>query len=791
MIKKIYQFIVEQKFFFAACIFLTFLLYVPGSIWRPNLEMIKNCSWNFKKMPIRFLKEKYPIVFFIPLCVGILGWANAIGKLFFGKFKVSYQYILGFFVSIVLIATVVFSLAVNEIFYPEIIILFFIPFFKEGWRLFKIIFCQLRQYKNKINGLIGLSSLMMVFWLFEFFSPPIIWDAVLDHFRFAEEVVRLHFLPLHWVNDTGDMPKIMESVLAAFWSLGQEALSKFSLILDWFLILGAFFLFFKQHLKRTQLAFFIFLSIPFFLAIFSWGYNESFLASFEFLSFICFVNFLETDIAEWANAGFLFLGTAFGIKYTALFAGLSVIGLLGFEQLVRKKKIHWKWQWIIWFLFPCLGWYLRNFLATRDPVYPLGTFIFGNVGNYTFHSELNLWKDTGSNISFNIKKFLEHIGTNFFTPFDALNAPWSPLILMSLPWWGSVFRKIRMQRYLILSLIFLVFWGNFCSTLRHASGLTILLLGFSVLGWQVAFKKEKIKSKILFGLAWLFSAFLLLGAQITSTVPYASALGLQNPLLQLKKNYYFNGDTFAAYHWIMSHSGPHAKVAVFSTIQAYPLHRIAYTDFFWRQPLFLRWASHCSTAHQFSNKLREKGIRFLLYERQESIWMYQRNKHFKLTHLPRAQYIRFFRYYVRPVKIYENTTVYRICYHKATHPISLIDLPGLEEPYLSSIQINIHKGYWNLAENEVNQFNHTFHDVAYFWYEKAWIEFYFHHYKRSIKDGRRSVFLGLNSLKLYAIMSMDEEQLGHLKKSIRWKQKFFNRQQWLRQVIAQGMKSEN
>ncbi|HTC19660.1 MAG TPA: hypothetical protein VK859_02360, partial [bacterium] len=169
-----------------------------------------------------------------------------------------------------------------------------------------------------------------------------------------------------------------------------------------------------------------------------------------------------------------------------------------------------------------------------------------------------------------------------------------------------------------------------------------------------------------------------LSAQLTTTAPYAVALGLEDPLLRLKRHYSYDLDTYAAYKGIEDHSDPKDKVVAFAVFQTYPLQRIAFVDFKWKRPVFLQWASHCKTAEELAAVLKKEGVRYFLYQKWEAGAMSRQEKDFNLEGMPVSEYARFWRYFMDPVGSYENSFVYEVRFKPRSEPQSLKPLPGFE-----------------------------------------------------------------------------------------------------------------
>ena len=398
------------------------------------------------------------------------------------------------------------------------------------------------------------------------------------------------------------------------------------------------------------------------------------------MALLCFWKaFLEPKNSVWLPLTAFFLGTAFVVKYTAVLA-IIAIGLFWiYEKLVRKNSLRVSPICFLAFVLPLFPWLLKNWLAFGNPFYPLATSIFGSMVGYNPEMERGLLADTG--LPGNYSGFIKILWNSFFTTSNAVNAAWTPLVAMSLPWaWGVV--KTRLGFFLLcFSILYFTGWIFISSSFRHASGGAVVLVLLAALLWEEAFVVKKNGAKTLFWIGAFLSFWLCLSAQLTTTAPYASALGMENPLLRLKRHYSYDLDIYSAYNGIEDHSDPKDKVVAFAVFQTYPLQRITFVDFKWKRPIFLGWASRCKTAEELAMVLKKEGVRYFLYQKWEAGAMSREEKDYKLEGMPVAEYVRFWKYFMDPVGVYENSFVYAVRFKPRLVPLKIKFLPGFEGKY--------------------------------------------------------------------------------------------------------------
>lgn len=644
----------------------------------PSLRLLQDTSWDFSFFWSEAAEKAVALLLMMPIGLGFVGWSVFLKEIFFPKMENPAAELLGYLMGISLFSIYIFGLAINGILYGPLAALFFAPAVWKGWRQCKVWgHWGTGFWKSPSRALLALPLLL---WAAEYLSPPLVWDAVLDHFRYAREVSRLHQIPFYWTNHTGDMPKAAELVLAGFWSLGGESLSKLSGALA---AIGAFCLlevFSREWKGKSIVAEWLFWTGPFFLALFSWGYVEGFLAVYEMAALFCLWKaFTKPKDGIWFSLSCFFLGFSFVIKYTALLAIGAAAALFIYWKWVQRQDLKADWKGLCLFLIPLFPWILKNSLAYGNPFYPLATTFFGASYGYGPGMERELWQDTGFPQGLGLLGRLVLFWKVFFTPGTAVAACWTPLVFMSLPWSWKVFKNKLGIFLLLFTVFFFLGWSVFCTSLRHASGGTLALVVLAAMAWDKAFQEKRGKVSAVFVAGVFLSLWLCLSAQWTATAPYASALGLEDPLLRLKRNYTYDTDTYTAYRFIEAHSDPWDKVIAFAVFQTYPLQRTTFVDFKWKRPIFLQWVSQCRTAEQLAGKLHEEGVKYFLYQRWEAMTMSRLEKDFNLEGMSVQEYRRFWQFFMEPVEMGGNTTVYEVRKAPLEKPRQLDQLPGLQE----------------------------------------------------------------------------------------------------------------
>ncbi|HEY5039963.1 MAG TPA: hypothetical protein VIJ93_12915, partial [bacterium] len=243
---------------FASLLILAFFIWGVGkSPFFPSLRLLQDTQWDFSLFLPSLIKKILALLWLFPVSLGFWGWASSLKTLFFKKIEPGTAHLLGMAVSLGFFSLYVFGLAINEILYWYLTLIFFLPMVLMGWREYIAHPFSYKRHKSSPWALAAF-GIPLLLWTFKYLSPPIVWDAVLDHFRYAREVSRLHQILFHWTNHTGDMPTAAELLLAGFWNLGGETLAKFSSSIPALLTIWLFFLFSREWKGNGKIAGWIF-----------------------------------------------------------------------------------------------------------------------------------------------------------------------------------------------------------------------------------------------------------------------------------------------------------------------------------------------------------------------------------------------------------------------------------------------------------------------------------------------------------------------------------------------------
>ena len=139
----------------------------------------------------------------------------------------------------------------------------------------------------------------------------------------------------------------------------------------------------QRHLSRRAgwFAAALLASLPVVQAEASTAYIDLGLTAFVLLAFLCFANWLATHADRWLIASGIFCGFCLGTKYLgALTFGWLFLWAVGTMIKTRRLELKPLALFTVSALLLGGGWYVRNWTATGNPVFPFAYEIFGGRG---------------------------------------------------------------------------------------------------------------------------------------------------------------------------------------------------------------------------------------------------------------------------------------------------------------------------------------------------------------------------------------------------------------------------
>lgn len=646
---------------------------------RFDARLLKDTEWDFSGLARRGTLK------FGALCVAVLvavawsGWARWLGRILLARLPASERTLPSFAATLVLFSGCCFGLAVNGVLMGPILALTMGVAVPEGVGAWREVWARRPRSSEPWMYLAGIPFFLL--WAPEYLSPPLAWDAVLDHSRFAREVARTGWLPLRWTDHTGDLPKLTDILLAGLQSMGGEALARIGLVAALVLSVMALRTLLRPIPGAAPWAITAMIASGFFLFIHTFGYVEGFLAAFALSALACLAGMGKGGRADEVRFGSaLFLaGCSLAVKYTGVLAiaGLAAVGGTLVRPRLSREAIG---AALLFFILPIAPWVFKNLLAHGNPVYPLLIGWFGSgSGGYDPGMERLLWADTGSPGSWNPIRLAQNLARALFTPHNQVGVPYSPLVWAAMPWALAAFRERTGRALAIFTFASLGAWLFFATSLRHAAAPGLALIAFAGIAWTRAFRLNPRGARWAFGLSWALAIWTAFVAQARTDAPWPAAFGAESRDARLARHYYFDRDAFAAYRAIERDLRPGDRVLAHGVFQAYPLRAPVLVDFKWKTPNLDRWSESENTAEGLERRMRREGVRYLLYQRWESRRMTLAAPR-RVRGLDEKEKLDFWSRRLEPFFVGDNTLVFRLRERPASGSPPLIDIPDDSAP---------------------------------------------------------------------------------------------------------------
>jgi hypothetical protein len=393
------------------------VLYIAAGFGSLLIKPFKLDKWTFIERTVIALPIGLAAIAYGVFVIGLAGWIKPIHIIFW------------------LIILSVISLKQSSIYFVEAVEE--IIGFKNTWSSFSLI--------KRVVFSAGVLALLLA--LFQAFTPPWDYDGLAYHLqgpRLFLEVGRIIPIPENWFSY---YPSTWEMLYMLGMGLGSDIFARLIHFSTLILFLLATYAFGRRFLPKSGgwLAAAILVGIP---ILPLWGnaaYTDIAWALFQFLAIALFLVWIKERNPWLLGLSGVIQGLALGSKYLALTgAGILLVFVLWYSLRDEGKWTGWKTAirngmiFGLATLIVALPWYLKNYIWTGNPVFPL--YFPQHVIDPT---QLQVWMDyvnsfgTGKNwydyllLPFNL--YLQH--DKFGTFMGSMEMP-SPLFLFALayPW---------------------------------------------------------------------------------------------------------------------------------------------------------------------------------------------------------------------------------------------------------------------------------------------------------------------------------------------------------------------
>lgn len=301
--------------------------------------------------------------------------------------------------------------------------------------------------------------------------PPVSFDATSYHLPLAKTYVLHHKIILTPYLRFQVFPMIDEMCIALALLLYDDILAHLFQLLFLSVLVVATFAFGQRYFSARAgvWAGALLLASPMVLWVGSSAYIDISLMLFVAVAVYSFANWVQSSARHWLVLSGVFFGFAAGAKYTA-FAFLGFVGLACLYRAVRKRNFLAPVIFSTVALAVASPWYIRNYIYTRNPLFPFLPELFG----YSW------WSAEDLQGALHDLRYAHGVGRGFGallslpwhlsfnqTAFFAEEA-WSLICFIALPLtviWA--FRSSGVRWLLILCLVYTVFWFYAGQILRY------------------------------------------------------------------------------------------------------------------------------------------------------------------------------------------------------------------------------------------------------------------------------------------------------------------------------------
>lgn len=417
-----------------------------------------------------------------------------------------------------------------------LIISFGIIFIPEAKKIFR----EFEKPKIKFNWKILLIGIFLLFNFIGALAPPTGWDTQKYHLSCQEEYIinhKISYVPIMHC----DLPSLANMFILLGLILKSDILAKLIFYLVFLTLVFSIYTFSKKYFgeKCAELSTLIFVSLPNIIYYASTVHTDMFLSLFTLISIFSFYYWIKEKNVKWAIISAMFIGFVFATKITGIITVISFCFLFFIKFLVDKNKKKIFLHGLIIFLIISLIvgiWFIKAFIFTGNPVYPVADNIFGGIQNISYGSEyVSNQLSTGgygkSLLDFIISPiYVTSNGYKFLSSFSI-----SALFLIFIPLLIFL-KKNNLLKYLLLFVFFYYtiwfFIHPFLMKLIPILSILSILTSYAII--------EGLRKKIIFKFVWLFILFSFIFSLLMSGLIYKNqinvALGLESREDYLPKN---------------------------------------------------------------------------------------------------------------------------------------------------------------------------------------------------------------------------------------------------------------
>ena len=331
------------------------------------------------------------ILYFIPILLICFG----LGKKIFNILNISFksfleESIFSIALGLGIIAYLTLGLGLLGFLYSWlfylIFIIFLIIFFKEIISFLKKIYYSYKKCpKLKFNLDSILAIILFIFIMLNLFAtmaPPWAIDVLIYHMAVPKLYVIEH--SIHYIPSilNSNLPFTIEMLYTVGLLLKNEVLSKLFIFSFGLLTVLAIFSFSKRYFSKRVALFsaLIFYTLPLVMENVTIGMVDIGFSFFSFLAFYALINWFKKS-KNWILVSAIFAGLAAGTKFHGLYYLFFLTLIILYKNLFKDLSIKTFLTNAFYFnliaLIIASPWYIKSFIWTGNPVFPLMYSIFG------------------------------------------------------------------------------------------------------------------------------------------------------------------------------------------------------------------------------------------------------------------------------------------------------------------------------------------------------------------------------------------------------------------------------
>jgi hypothetical protein len=205
-------------------------------------------------------------------------------------------------------------------------------------------------------------------------APTLSWDAMKMHLPLAQYYLQVHALEPKPGLDYSFFPQAAESIFALAWSLGGQSAAQFiapmffalSLLAAWILARNC-----GADAGEALTGVVLVASLPVLHWAESVPKNDAGLTFFMLAALVAALRWRARSDFKWVRAGVLFLACGFATKDLASFGALPLALVFLPAAWRQPRRLRAFASLAMIFAIVALGWYVRRFVLTGNPIFPL------------------------------------------------------------------------------------------------------------------------------------------------------------------------------------------------------------------------------------------------------------------------------------------------------------------------------------------------------------------------------------------------------------------------------------